>query len=182
MISLRPFIIALILGAALPGAVSTVSAQGQGASGAPAQTRPIEPQDFLRLAYSSASLQAQAAQLAASRETRPEVKSYATAAVDFRKGLLQRIETFARENNMTLPSVKEFEHQVIIENLEPLDYLALSRRYAEIQLQAIEQELNIYQAASQSSHQGGKTFATQVLPELQQQRDGARKMYEAVKP
>jgi hypothetical protein len=95
---------------------------------------------------------------------------------------MQRIEAFARQGNMTLPSVKEFEHQVIIENLEPLDYLALSRRYAEVQVQAIEQELTIYQAGSQSPDQGVKSFATQVLAELQQQRDGARTMYEAVKP
>ena len=182
MISMRPLILALLLGAPLPGVILTASAQGQGASGAPAQARPIGPEDFLRLAYSSASLQAQAAQLASSRETRPEVKSYATAAVEFRKGLLQRIEAFARQSNMKLPSVKEFEHQVIIENLEPLDYLALSRRYSEVQVQAVEQELTIYQAASQSSDQGVKSFATQVLTELQQQRDGARRMYEAVKP
>jgi hypothetical protein len=102
--------------------------------------------------------------------------------VEFRKGLLQRIEAFAQQGNMTLPSVKEFEHQVIIENLEPLDYLALSRRYAEIQLQAIEQELTIYQAARQSAHQEMKSFADQILPELERQKQGAQKMYEAVKP
>ena len=160
----------------------TASAQGQGTTGAPAQTRTIEPQQFVRLAYSSASLQAQAAHLASSRETRPEVKSYATTAVEFRKGLLQRIEAFARQSNMALPSVKEFEHQVIIENLEPLDYLALSRRYAEIQLQALEQEITIYEAGTRSSDQGVASFATQVLAELQQHRDSARSMYEAVKP
>jgi predicted outer membrane protein len=162
--------------------VQIVWAQGQGASGGAAQTRPIEPQEFLRLAYSSASLQGQAAKLAASRETRPEVKTYATAAVDFRQGLLQRIETFAKERGMPLPSVKEFEHQVIIENLEPLDYLALSRRYAEIQVQALGQEVGIYQAASRSPSAEIKAFAEQVLPELQRQQEGAQKMFEAVRP
>ena len=179
---LRSLTLALVLGVTLPGTVMTASAQGQGTSGATAQTRMIEPQEFVRLAYSSASLQAQAAHLASSRETRPEIKGYAMAAVEFRKGLLQRIEAFARQANLTLPSVKEFEHQVIIENLEPLDYLALSRRYAEIQLQAIEQELTIYQAARQSPHQEVKSFADQILPELERQKEGAQKMYEAVKP
>ena len=178
MRNLKLLMMAVAFGTALPGTIPTASAQGQGA---PAQTRRIEPQEFLRLAYSSASLQAQAAKLAASRETRPEVKGFAMAAADFRAGLLQRIEAFARERGMPLPSVKEFEHQVIIENLEPLDYLALSRRYAEIQVQALEQELNIYQAASQSSNQEMKAFADQVLPELQRQRDWAHKMYEAVR-
>lgn len=170
------------LGAAFPGAIPAAAAQGQGAPGAPAQPREIEPQQFLRLAYSSASLQAQAARLAASRETRPEVKAYATQAADFRTRFLQQIESFAREQGMALPSVKEFEHQVVLENLEPLDYLALSRRYAEIQIQALDQELGIYQAADRSSHQAVKDFATRVLPELHRQREGAQKMYEAIKP
>ncbi|SCY94011.1 DUF4142 domain-containing protein [Microvirga guangxiensis] len=173
-------IAASILAVALPGKIPAVL--GQGTTSAPVQSRPIEPEEFLRLAYSSASLQGQAAKLAASRETRPEVKAYATAASDFRAGLLQRIEAFAKDRSMPLPSVKEFEHQVIIENLEPLDYLALSRRYAEIQVQAIEQELKIYQAASQSPRQEIKSFAEQILPELQRQQEGAQKMYEAVRP
>lgn len=48
-------------------------------------------------------------------------------------------------------------------------------------MQALEQEMNIYQAASQSSNQEVKAFADQVLPELQRQRDWAHKMYEAVR-
>lgn len=179
---LKPLIIASVFGAALTGAMPTASAQGQGASNAPAQTRPIEPQEFFRLAYSSSSLQGQAAKLAASRETRPEVKSYAVAASEFRQGLLQQIEAFAKERGMQLPTVKEFEHQVIIENLEPLDYLALSRRYAEIQVQALEQELGIYRAASRSPHPEIKSFADQVLSELEKQHEGAQKMYEAIRP
>jgi predicted outer membrane protein len=164
---------------ALPG---TIPVAAQETSVGQSQARAIEPQEFLRLAHSSATLQGQAAKLAASRETRPEVKSYATAAAEFRQGLLQRIEAFAKERGIPLPSVKEFEHRVIIENLEPLDYLALSRRYAEIQVQASEQELTIYQAASRSQRQEIKAFAEKVLPELQKQHDAARKMYEAVRP
>jgi predicted outer membrane protein len=157
-------------------------AQGQGAPPAPTQTRSVEPEEFLRLAYSSASLQIQAAKLAASRETRPEVKAFASAAVDFRAKLLQKLETFARERNLPLPTTKEFEHQVIIENLEPLDYLALSRRFAEVQVQALQQEIQIYRAAGQSSNDEIKAIATQVLPELEQQLAGAQKVLDAVRP
>ncbi|NBJ11099.1 DUF4142 domain-containing protein [Microvirga arsenatis] len=174
----KPLLTALLLAAAAPA----VWAQGQGSANAPAPARVIEPEEFVRLAYSSATLQGQAATLASSRETRPEVKSYAAAQTGFRQDLLKRIEAFARERNLPLPSVKEFEHQVIIENMEPLDYLALSRRYAEIQLQALDQEIGIYRAASQSPHQAIKAFADQVLPDLEQRRGGAQKMWETVRP
>lgn len=170
------------VGIALALTIPLAFAQGQGAPAASAQTRTIEPQEFLRLAYSSASLQGQIAQLAASRDTRPEVKSFATAATEFRTELLKRIEAFAGAQKIPLPNVKEFQHQVIMENLEPLDYLALSRRYAEVQMQALDQEVTIYQAAGRSSDQGAKSFAEQVLPDLQQQQVEARKMFDAVKP
>jgi predicted outer membrane protein len=179
---LRFFTTASLVGIALACTVPAASAQGQGTPAAPQQTRLIEPQEFLRLAYSSATLQGQIAKLAADRDTRPEVKSFATTAIAFRTGLLQRIETFARERNLPLPNVKEFEHQVIMENLEPLDYLALSRRYAEVEMQALDQEIMIYQAAGRSPHQEIKSFADQALSELQQQQAEARKMYDAVKP
>ena len=173
---------ASVLVTMLPEAIPVVRAQGQGASTPATPTRPIEPQEFVRLAYSSASLQSQAARMAAGRDTRPEVKDYAASAAEFRASLLQRLEAFARERSMPLPAMKEFEHQVIIENLEPLDALELSRRYAEIQVQALDREVGIYQAAIRSPHQEIKEFAAQVLPELQQRLKGAQSMYDAIKP
>jgi predicted outer membrane protein len=178
----RILMAASVLVTVLSGANPVVWAQGQGASPPATQTRPIEPQEFVRLAYSSASLQAQAARLAAGRDTRPEVKDYAASAADFRASLLQRFEAFARERSIPLPTMKEFEHQVILENLEPLDALELSRRYAEIQVQALDREIGIYHAASRSPHQEIKEFAAQVLPELQQRLKGAQTMYDAIKP
>jgi len=83
---------------------------------------------------------------------------------------------------MSLPAVKELEHQVILDNLEPLDSLELSRRYAEAQVQALEQEIGIYQAASRDPDQRINAFAAVTLPELQQQLELARKMFEAVRP
>ena len=157
-------------------------AQGQGTSTAPVQTRPIQPQEFLRLAYSSATLQGQAAKLAASRETRPEVRSFAASAADFRLGLLQRIEAFAKERSLPLPSVKEFEHQVVIENLEPLDYLALSRRYAEVQVQALEQEIRGYEAAARGADDATKQLSAEMLPQLRPRLEAAHRMHDAVKP
>lgn len=182
MAVLKSILVSALMGMALAVAASPNLAHAQGSPAAPEQARAIEPQEFLRLAYSSATLQAQIAKLAASKETRPEVKGFATTASEFRTGLLKRIETFAGEQKLQLPNVKEFEHQVIVENLEPLDYLALSRRYAEVQMQALDQEITIYQAAGRSSQPGLKSFAEQVLPELQQQHAEARKMFDTVKP
>jgi predicted outer membrane protein len=180
MDAVRTIVLASVLGAALLGTIQTACSQGQGSAAAGAQAPSIELQEFLRLAYSSASLQEQAAQLAAGRETRQEVKDFAVAAAEFRAGLLRRIEAFAGRRGMPLPSARTFEHRVLLENLEPLDHLELSRRYAEMQVEALEQELGIYQAASRSPQRDVASFAEEIIPELQQQRSAAQQMFDAV--
>lgn len=182
MSTARIILTGALLGITLLSVAPAAVAQGQAAQSVPVQARSIEPQEFVRLAYSSATLQWQAAKLAASRETRPEVRSFAATASDFRIGLLRRIEAFAKERGIPLPATKDFEHQVIIENLEPLDYIALSRRFAEIQIQALEQEIGVYQMASRAANPDIKEFAGEFLPKLERQRDEAREMYEAVRP
>ena len=121
--------------------------------------KPLDPTAFLRLAHSSAVLQARAAQLAASRETRPEARAFAQKMVEFRREQIARLEAAARDHQLAVPSVQEFEHQVILENLEPLDFLALSRRYAEIQVQALEQEVRGFASAESSPDEWLKNLA-----------------------
>ena len=110
------------------------------------------------------------------------MRRFAQTAVEFRTEHLRRLEALARDYGLTLPAVMEFEHQVILENLEPLDFLALSRRYAEVQVQALEQELQIYRAAMQAPDEALSSFARQTLPQLEQQLEGARKALAAVQP
>lgn len=56
------------------------------------------------------------------------------------------------------------EHRVVLENLEPLDDLALSRRYAEVQVQALEQEIRGYVVAGHGTDEGMKRLAAEMLP------------------
>src|SRR4051812_3486496 len=64
----------------VPG--SPISAAAQNAT---ADARPVDPGRFLAFAYSSAVLQERASALAASRDTRPEVKEFAGAMARFRE-------------------------------------------------------------------------------------------------
>ena len=144
--------------------------------------RPLDPETFVRLAHSSASVQARAAGLAATRETRPEAKAYAQRMVDFRRGQIAKLEGAARDNKVAVPPLAELEHRQILENLEPLDYLALSRRYAEFQLQALEQEMQIYGGAANGSEAWTRTIAAEIGPRLRTLIEEAREMRNAVGP
>jgi predicted outer membrane protein len=137
---------------------------------------------FLRLAHSFAVLQARAAEFAASRDTRPEVRSFARRMVEFRREQITRLLATARERTIAVSPIPEFEHRIVLENLEPLDFLALSRRYAEIQVQALEHELQGYTSGEAGSDEGIKALAHDTRPHLQRLLEEARQVRQAVGP
>ncbi len=144
--------------------------------------QPLGPDAFTRLAHSSAAVQARAAELAATRETRPEVKAYAQRMVEFRRGQIQKLEAAARDNKAAVPTTLNEEHRIIFENLEPLDYLALSRRYAEFQLQALEQEIQIYGGAANGAEAWPRSLSAETAPDLRRLLEEGREMRKAVGP
>ena len=166
--------LAVLLG--LGGAVPPSPARGQ----APAEDRPVDPARFLGFARSSAVLQERASSLAASRETRPEVREFAREMARFRGQQLERLRAVAQERGLKTPTEEEFEHRVVLENLEPLDFLALSRRYSEIQVQALEQEIRGYEAASRAPEM--RSVADEMRPELRRRLEAAHRMRDAVRP
>jgi putative membrane protein len=119
----------LFAGSAVLGLAPLLSSRlrAQSPSG---ETRPVDPGRFLAFAYSSAMLQERVSTLAASKDTRPEVKEFAREMARFRGEQLGRLRRIAEERGFQLPKEEEFQHKVVLANLEPLDYLALSRRYS----------------------------------------------------
>jgi len=148
-----------------------------------AEARPVDPGRFLSFAHSSAVLQERASKLAASKDTRPEVQEFAREMARFREQQVERLRAVARERGLPLRGPEEeLEHRAVLENLEPLDYLALSRRYAEVEVQALEQEVRGYEAASQRTDEATERLAAEMLPELRRRLGAARRMHDAVKP
>jgi hypothetical protein len=76
----------------------------------------------------------------------------------------------------------QFDHRVIIENLQPLDFLALSRRYAELQVQALDQEVRVYLGGENGSDAWVKTLANETLPPLRRLLEEAEEVRQAVGP
>jgi putative membrane protein len=178
--AVRCILALLCLSAAVWSASTAVPAAAQPAS---TGARPaLDAATFLALAHSSAVLQAQAAELAASRDTRPEVRSFALRMAEFRRDQIARLLSAAGERTLAVSPVPAFEHKVILENLQPLDFLELSRRYAEVQVQALEQELQSYAAAESSPDEWVRTFVRDTRPRLQEFLAEARRVRQAVGP
>jgi putative membrane protein len=165
------------LGSARPASATGTRAEEAGA----ARSTPAG-QNRLRLLISLTLLQERAASLAASRDIRPELRSFAEEMARYRRGQIEGLRAFARERGVEASEELAFEHRVIWENLAPLDFLALTRRYAEVQLQALEQEISGYEQAEQSGDAGLAALAAETLPDLRRLAEGARRAQEAVRP
>ena len=167
---------ALALGSMVPGHPERALAQ---AAGVPMQG--LDAARFLSLASSFNAMQTRASELVASRDTRPEARALATAMLEFRRTLGPKLDGLARERNLAPPTALEFEHQTILENLEPLDALELSRRYAEVEVQALPQELQLYRAAP-ASDESLRALANDMAPKIQQLLDDAGRTRQSLGP
>jgi predicted outer membrane protein len=131
--------------------------------------------------HSAALLQERAATLAAARDTRPEVKAFAAEMSAWRHGQLGRLRGYMQEVGMRPPPLLP-EHEAAWEGLEPLDYLALTRRYAELQVQALEWEIRAYEEATRASDPSLAALAREMLPDLRRMIEGARGAHAAAGP
>ena len=146
-----------------------------------AQTSAPSNAEGLRALYGLAELQRRASALAASRDTRPEVKSFATEMAAWRETQVPRLRDFLAGRGLAAPEMSE-DQRAVWEALEPLDFLALSRRFAEIAVQALELEIAGYERATATSDQAITALAAEMLPELRRTLEGARRAHEAVRP
>ncbi|MCW8084252.1 DUF4142 domain-containing protein [Sabulicella glaciei] len=148
------------------------------AGAASAQPRQEEP---LRSLYGFAELQLRASRLAASRETREEVRAFATEMARWREAQLPRLQSFLEGRGIRDLQMLE-DQETVWEGLQRLDFLALSRRYAEVQVQALELEIPGYERAVNHPEPAISALANEMLPDLRRLLDGAKRMLEAVGP
>jgi putative membrane protein len=138
--------------------------------------------EAVRYLASSAMLQNKMSSVAASRDTRPEVKAFAAEEARAAEGHLEELRTFSRARSLALPQEMDAVHKVIWDNIEPLDYLALTRRYAEMEQQALERDVQMYEEAAKSPDADVQALAAKMLPGLRRRLEQARQVHDAVKP
>lgn len=136
----------------------------------------------VRYLASSAILQNKMSSLAASRDTRPEVKAFAAQEARAASDHLEQLRMFARARSLQLPEEMDAEHKLIWDNIEPLDVLALTRRYAEVEQQALERDVQMYEEGAKSPDADVQALAAKLLPGLRARFEQARRVHDAVKP
>ncbi len=137
---------------------------------------------FIEAAYSSALFQAQISRIAAAKEPRPGIKSLAERVRDFRTAQLPELARLAGDAGVEVRNTLDRELRSIVENIEPLDYLALSRRYAEVETQALSLEIAAYEDATRSEAQAVREYVAATLGTLRDLRKVSQAELAAVAP
>lgn len=163
--------------AAVSVAVAPVAAVAQTAA-APVELRADR---FLAFATSAATLALEASRLVETRDTRPEIREAAGRVAAERRAQLEGLRKAAGEAGIALTGL-QFEHQVAFENLQPLDNLGFSRRYAELMRQLVEQEREAYAAAAASGDPRLAALGRESAPLLDRLDAVIGPAHETVKP
>ncbi|MFL9827304.1 hypothetical protein [Rhodoplanes sp. SY1] len=137
---------------------------------------------LLRLALSSARMQARVCEIVRAKDVRPEVRGLAETIAAFRREQVPRLEAVSGEHGITVSPVLEFEHQIAIDNLAPLDFLALGRRFVELEQQALEQEITIWRRGQGAAEPWLAALAGESLPRIEALLADARKVAVGVVP
>lgn len=148
-------------------ALAAVSAAAPVAAVAQSTVAPVElrADRFLAFATSAATLALVASELVEMREARPEIRDAAGRIAAERRAQLDRLRKIAGEAAVAEAGL-QFEHKIALENLQPLDYLALSRRYAELMRQVVDQEREAYAAAAASADPRLAELGREAVPIL----------------
>ena len=140
-------------------------------------------QRFVEAAYASAVFQARISEIVATKEARPEIKALAERVRDFRATQLPELVQLARGAGIEVRDTLDLELRSIVENMEPLDFLALSRRYAEVETQkTLDKEISAYEEAARSGPQSIREYASATLGRLRDLGKTARDGLAAVRP
>jgi len=120
----------------------------------------------------------QASQLAQTKATSADVKSFAGRMIaDHTKTSTQLKAILASKSGLTAPKTIDAEHRALLSRLRSARGPAFDRLYSQQQLEAHQQAVMLFTSESQSGKDSDlKNFASQTLPALQQHLSMAQQL------
>ena len=167
----------LLLAGLLAAALST-PAVAQTGSTMSSGTAPVGDATFVKKAAISDMYEIQASQLAQTKATSADVKSFASRMIaDHTKTSTQLKAILASKSGVTAPKTIDAQHRALLSRLRAAGGAAFDRLYAQQQLEAHQQAVMLFTSESQSGKDSDlKKFAGQTLPTLQQHLSMAQQL------
>jgi putative membrane protein len=167
----------LLLAGLLAAALST-PAPAQTGSTMASGTAPVADTSFVKKAAISDMYEIQASQLAQTKATSADVKSFAGRMIaDHTKTSTQLKAILASKSGLTAPKTMDAEHRALLSRLRAASGATFDRLYTQQQLEAHQQAVMLFTSESQSGKDSDlKNFAGQTLPTLQQHLSMAQQL------
>jgi putative membrane protein len=167
-----------LLLAGLLAAILTTLVLAQTGSTMASGTAPVGDAPFVKKVAISDMYEIQASQLAETKGTSADVKSFAGRMIaDHTKTSTQLKAILASKSGLTAPKAIDAEHRALLSHLRAANGTAYDRLYAQQQLQAHQQAVMLFTSESQNGKESDlKNFAGQTLPALQQHLSMAQQL------
>jgi putative membrane protein len=150
--------------------------------GAPAIRAQTAAPSFIEAACASAQFQLRIAKAVAAKAVRPEAKALADASAAFRTEQIPQLKALAQKLGKPVRDSLDRELQAIADNLEPLDELEMSRRYAEAATQALDKEAEIYRSAAENGPSDVRAYAASTVDQIRSLAADAHGVLAQVRP
>lgn len=141
---------------------------GCGASAAGAAQLSHQDQTFMKEAAQGNLAEIQAGQLAQQRGTTQPVKQLGQTLVTDHQEMNQKLEQFAQQNNVTLPTSPTSAHQKQMNSLEKLQGQKFDHSFARDEVSDHEKDIAKFQKEAKSTHDPAlRQMVEQSVPVLQ---------------
>jgi putative membrane protein len=168
--------------AAMPG--RTVPGQPTGLNNPmdnPTQAK-FDDKKFARDAALGAMIEVELGKLAAEKASRDDIKQFGQKVVDEHTKANDELKQVAGKENVAIPEALDSKHQSRLDKLSKLSGEAFDKAFVKEELKNREAEVRDFSAESQNGTDPNiKTFASNVLPALQQQLEEAKSLNKSEK-
>jgi putative membrane protein len=160
---------------------TSAASGGQTRTAQSASQPALSASSFIQQAAMIDMAERQMAQLAQQKAQSEEVRRYAAQMLEDHGQSTQRLMRLAEQKNVTPPSSLDQQHRATAQRLEGLSGAQFDREYMQVQVQAHQKALDLYQrAAQQGTDREIQQFAQTLTPTLQQHLAEARQVVASV--
>lgn len=144
----------------------------------PRQQEVIEADEFINEASAKNLAEIETSKMALENASSEEVKDYARKLIEDHEKANQQLKELAQKKNVELADDPALMDQAKATILELRDE-SFDEAYANNQVAAHQQTIELFEQASRSNDPDIKSYAEQMLPKLRQHLDKARELAEA---
>ena len=138
----------------------------------PAANLTASERSFAETALRGGQFEVEASRLALAKASSGMVRDFANLMITEHGQANRELENLARKKGIYTSTMLDPEHQAKLEDLRRLDGPEFDRRYQQMQIEAHDQAIALFERTSRECRDADlRTFATRLLPVLQRHRD-----------